>query len=380
MFDMTSASATATSAGSTASRDPYIDFIRAFSLLVVIAWHWVFTIIVWHDDGPHATNPIGFTTGLWLATWLLQVMPLFFYVGGYSHLQAWGKASARGESIRSFTWRRLKSLAIPALALFGVWVVLGIILRAIYDWEWIGRAITLVVSPLWFLAVYLMLIALLPVALWLHRHLDTIVLVLLAGAAGAIDIARFRYDLEWLGIVNMVLVWGLCHQLGFFYGRIVESRRTVDWSLLLAGLFGLAGLVGSGLYPGSMVGVPGERSNMAPPTLCIIALVLFQAGVAEIIRPGLLERLRRPRWSRVSTVINRFALPLFLFHSTGMALHRAVNYGLAGSTNEETEPTLGWWLYRPFAFIGPLLFTLPVIYVFGRRWVRSKRAQTVTTV
>ena len=41
-------------------RDHYIDFLRAFSLLVVVAWHWVFTIVVWKDDGPHATNPIGF--------------------------------------------------------------------------------------------------------------------------------------------------------------------------------------------------------------------------------------------------------------------------------------------------------------------------------
>jgi hypothetical protein len=70
-----------------------------------------------------------------------------------------------------------------------------------------------------------------------------------------------------------------------FYQRIVAARRTVDWTLLLGGLFGLAGLVGSGLYPGSMVGVPGERSNTAPPTLCIVALLVFQAGLAEILPP-----------------------------------------------------------------------------------------------
>ncbi|HRE00934.1 MAG TPA: hypothetical protein PLV68_06515, partial [Ilumatobacteraceae bacterium] len=46
--------------GAPAGRDPYVDFLRAFSLLVVVAWHWVFTIIIWRDDGPHATNPIGF--------------------------------------------------------------------------------------------------------------------------------------------------------------------------------------------------------------------------------------------------------------------------------------------------------------------------------
>jgi hypothetical protein len=353
--------------------------MRAFSLLVVVAWHWVFTIVVWKDDGPHATSPIGFTTGLWAATWLLQVMPLFFYVGGYSHLVAWQRARSRGERIGGFVVRRLQRLAVPALALVIVWTALGVTFGAIFDLQWIGRAVLLVVSPLWFMGVYLMLVALLPVFLWLHERWDSIVLVFFAATAGAVDILRFRYGYEWLGIVNMIAVWGLCHQLGFFYGRLVAATRRADWTLLWAGLATLAGLVGSGLYPGSMVGVPGETSNMAPPTLCIVALVLFQAGGAEVLRPHLEARLQRPRWARVSETINRFSMPLFLFHTTGMALHRAARYALAGNRNEAREPTLWWWLYRPLAFIGPLLFTLPVIYLFGRRWVKRTPRPTPAT-
>ena len=364
---------TGASGASAPGRDRYIDFLRAFSLLVVVAWHWVFTIVIWKDDGPHATSPIGFTTGLWAATWLLQVMPLFFYVGGYSHLVAWRAAQAKGQHLGGFVLKRLRRLAVPALALLLTWVALGITLGAIFDLNWIGRAVLLVVSPLWFMAVYLGLIALLPLFLWLHRRFDSIVLVFFAATAGAVDILRFRYDLEWLGLVNMLAVWGLCHQLGFFYDRIVIATRRTDWTLLWAGLAGLAGLVFSGLYPGSMVGVPGERSNMAPPTLCIVALVVFQAGVAEILRPRIEARLDRPRWTRVNETINRFSMPLFLFHTTGMALQRAARYALAGNKNEAREPTLWWWLNRPFAVIGPLLFTLPVIYLFGRKWVRRPR-------
>ena len=357
----------------TGARDTYIDFLRAFSLLVVVAWHWMFTIVIWKDDGPHATNPIGFTTGLWAVTWLLQVMPLFFYVGGYSHLVAWRSAQRDGQRLGGFVMRRIKRLAVPALALLAVWTAAGIALGIIFDLEWIGRAVLLVVSPLWFMGVYLMLVALLPVFLWLHERWDSIVLVFLAATAGAVDILRFRYDLEWLGIVNMVAVWALCHQLGFFYERLIHAARRVDWTLLWAGLAGLAGLVGSGLYPGSMVGVPGETSNMAPPTLCIVALVLFQAGVAEVIRPKVQARLVRPRWSAFNETINRFSMPLFLFHTTGMALHRAARYALAGNRNEAREPTITWWLYRPLAVVGPLLFTLPVIYLFGRQWVKKSK-------
>ena len=376
---MTDTAAPAPTPDDAPSRDRYIDFMRAFSLLVVVAWHWVFTIVIWKDDGPHATSPIGFTTGLWAATWLLQVMPLFFYVGGYGHLVAWQRAQAKGQRLGGFVWRRMKKLAVPALALLVIWIALGITLGAIFNLRWIGKAVLLVVSPLWFMGVYLMLVALLPVFLWLHKRWDSIVLVFFAAAAGAVDILRFRYGYDWLGVVNMITVWGLCHQLGFFYERLVAATRRADWTLLWAGLAGLAGLVASGLYPGSMVGVPGETSNMAPPTLCIVALVLFQAGVAEVLRPKLEARLDRPRWARVNETINRFSMPLFLFHTTGMALHRAARYALAGNRNEAREPTLGWWLYRPLAFIGPLLFTLPVIFLFGRRWVKKTPAAAPST-
>jgi len=366
--------ATALAPAPAPARDTYIDFLRAFSLLVVVAWHWMFTIVIWKDDGPHATNPIGFTTGMWAVTWLLQVMPLFFYVGGYSHLVAWRAAKLDGQHLGGFVMRRMKRLAVPALALLTVWTAAGIALGIVFDLEWIGRAVLLVVSPLWFMGVYLMLVALLPVFLWLHERWDTIVLVFLAATAGAIDILRFRYDHEWLGIVNMVAVWALCHQLGFFYERMVHAARRADWTLLWAGLAALAGLVASGLYPGSMVGVPGETSNMAPPTLCIVALVAFQAGFAEVIRPRVQARLVRPRWTAFNDTINRFSMPLFLFHTTGMALHRAARYAWDGNRNEAREPTLHWWLYRPLAVIGPLLFTLPVIYLFGRQWVKKSKS------
>lgn len=353
------------------TRNDYVDFLRGVSLLVVVAWHWVFTIVRWEADGPHASNPIGFTTGLWTATWLLQVMPLFFYIGGFANLSSWNRACARGVRLHRFVLQRMRRLAVPAGALLVVWVALGIALGAVFDIHWIGRAVFLVVSPLWFMAVYLMLVALLPVFLWLHQRFDMIVLIWMAAIAAAVDILRFRYHNEWLGIINMVAVWGLCHQLGFFYERILTAQRRTDWMLLWSGLFALAGLVFSGLYPGSMVGVPGQRSNMAPPTLCIVALVLFQAGVAEILRPLMERRLLRPRWSWANRTINRFSLPLFLFHTTGMALHRAARYAWSGRRNEAREPTLWWWLSRPLAFIGPLLFTLPVIFVFGRQWVKK---------
>jgi peptidoglycan/LPS O-acetylase OafA/YrhL len=356
-------------------RDAYIDFIRAASLLVVVIWHWVFTILVWKDDGPHATSPLGFFDGLWVITWLFQVMPLFFFVGGYSHMAAWHKASEHGTSIWRFVGHRVRFLGVPALLLVLAWSVLALAVTAAFDVHWMVRTARLILSPLWFLAVYLFLVLMLPAALWLHRRFDVVVLVWLAGLAAGVDLLRLGHDVPGVAWLNMLFVWGICHQLGFFYARLVRGGSTAAATLAWGGLFGLLVLVGTGFYPGSMVGVPGEKfSNMAPPTLPILALLVFQAGVALALRPWVLPRLEAGGgWTRFSTVINRFAMPLYLFHSTGMAVSRGVWHWLRGG-QEQRSPDLVWWLSRPFAFLGALAVTLPVIYLFGRRWVKPEPA------
>lgn len=356
-------------------RDHFIDFVRAFSLIVVVAWHWVFTIIIWRPDGPHASNPIGFTRGLFIATWLLQVMPLFFFVGGFAHSEAWEAAEAKGRFRHTigFAWNRAGQLARPAFALAFGWWLIGSVAVALWDIDGVGRSVRLILSPLWFIAVYLLLILLFPVTHWLHERFGGLVVVFGVGIAAIVDVARFSHGVSWAGWVNMIAIWATCHQLGYFWESLVAAGRRVAWGLAWSGLFCLTALVGSGLYPGSMVGVPGERfSNMAPPTICILALLMFQAGVALLLRPWVLHKLSTSEgWATVSEVINRFSLPLFLFHSTGMALWAAFGHFVLHNETVR-EPTVKWWLTRPFAFVGPLIFTLPIIFVLGRKYVKKR--------
>lgn len=355
-------------------RDRFIDLVRAVSLLIVVAWHWVFTIIIWEADGPHASNPIGFTRGLFIVTWLFQVMPLFFFVGGYAHSEAWAAAAEKGRfrTPLRFAWNRAGQLARPAMALSFVWWLIGSVGVALWDIDGTERSVKLVLSPLWFIAVYLLLILLFPLTHLLHRRYGSLVLVFGIGIAAVVDVARFSHEVRDVGWINMAVVWATCHQLGYFWPELIAAGRRVAWGLTWSGLFLLTALVGSGIYPGSMVGVPGERfSNMAPPTICIIALLLFQTGVALLIRPWVLHRLETSvRWRTFSSTINRFSLPLFLFHSTGMALWAA--FGHFVLHNEVLrQPDAKWWLTRPFAFIGPLILTLPVIFLLGRRYVKK---------
>ncbi|MGV9292881.1 hypothetical protein [Amycolatopsis sp. NPDC003676] len=72
----------------TTEREPYLDFLRAVSLVVVVLWHWAFTIPHWTPTGPQPTNLLAYFRGLWVLTWFL---PVFFYVGLLSllALMAW---------------------------------------------------------------------------------------------------------------------------------------------------------------------------------------------------------------------------------------------------------------------------------------------------
>jgi hypothetical protein len=143
--------------------------------------------------------------------------------------------------------------------------------------------------------------------------------------------------------------------------------------MAFGGLFALSALVFSGLYPGSMVGVPGDRlSNMAPPTVCIAALLVLQVGVAVLVRPWVTERLRtREGWQRANVGMSRVSLPLYLFHSTGMAVwvtivYRVVGYNRAFGMVPDVDIDAVWWLSRPLAVIGPLACTAPMVWAYLR--------------
>ncbi len=333
-----------------------------------MVWHWVFTIVVWGEDGPTASNPIGFTYGFWLLTWFFQVMPLFFFVGGFAHKKVWEKVRSEGGGYGRFVFGRLRRLAVPSVALAGTWVALGTLVGSVVHAPWLPRAVLLVISPLWFVVVYLVLVFVAPPALWLHEKLGPVVPVVMAGTAMLVDVIRFAHKVEWVAFVNVFVVWALCHQLGFYYDILVRAPRTVADAMTLGGLLGMVALVLTRIYPPSMVGVPGDRiSNMTPPTLCIVALGLFQAGLAIRLRSGVERVLEHERYQRISGLVNRFALPLYLFHSTGFAL--AMGLAMAFGYRPPPQPTLDWWLQRPLWLVLPLAFTAPVIFIFGRRWI-----------
>jgi peptidoglycan/LPS O-acetylase OafA/YrhL len=346
-------------------RDRYVDFLRAASLLVVVGWHWAFSIVTWHP-GPGTTSPIGSTPWMWAFTWVLQVMPLFFFVGGFAHLVTWESVERAGGGYGEFLSRRLKRLLLPTWRYLAVVVaVWAILMVGPFHLPYLTSGVLLILSPLWFLAIYVGLVLLAPVAIRLHRSIGDWDLVLLAAGAIVVDILRFHDHVPDVAWLNMVLVWGFAHQLGFSWRRLTTASRRLGWMLLGTGLAGLVTLTNIGSYPRSMVGVPGEAfSNMGPPTICILALTLLQVGLVLLFRARVTAWLDRPRPQRFTAWAGARSMTVYLWHFPAFA----AAYGLvvlAGVTVPQTA-SLGWWLERPLWVLLPALLTYPCLRVFRR--------------
>jgi Acyltransferase family len=340
-----------------------IDLLRSLATTTVVVWHWVFTILVWRVDGPHADNPIGYVSGLWSLTWVLQVMPLFFVAGGFVHARAWARDRGQKGAWGKFVKRRLLQLGLPALVLIAVVAGAGTAIALLHEGgdPWVTRAVMLVLSPLWFLIVYMVMIATVPIWDRLDRRWGELVPVALAVAAMGIDLVRFRFAHPEFAWFNMILVWGAAHQIGWSWERLRSATKRFGQALALIGFAGLVGLTNMGLYPRSMVGTTSSAdrfSNMGPPTLAIVALLIFQVGLVITYQDKILEVAARPRVKRFVAWLSRNSMPLFLWHTVGFALFYA---GMRVITTVPEEANLMWWVTRPLWIAGPLLLTLPLI-------------------
>lgn len=346
-----------------AQRDEVIDLIRAIATTTVVFYHWVFTIIVWKTDGPHADNPIGYVSGLWSMTWVLQVLPLFFMAGGYTHKLAWRKYRDVEHGWGAFTRRRAKQLLAPAGVLTSFVVAAAILAAVIRPGEdpWLTRSIVLVLSPLWFLIVFLLMV--LTVPLWdaLDRRFGELVPIVLVSLAMGIDVLRFGYEYEGFAFANLVFVWAACHQVGWSWDRLRVAPARFGHALMIIGFSALVGLTNMGLYPRSMVGTTSavdRFSNMGPPTLPILALCTFQVGLVVAFRARLERWGDAPRIARAVGWLSRNAMPLFLWHSVGFAIF----FGLMKlGPGVPESPSFVWWVTRPLWLIGPALCTMPLL-------------------
>jgi len=291
---------------------------------------------------------------------------VFFLVGGFAHATALASIERRGGGYADFARSRAGRLLRPTAVFAGVWLIVAVLAGLSgLDHGLVRVALRTVVQPLWFLGVYLGLVAAAP-AMWrLHRRLGrrapAVPLVLLAATA-AVDGLRFAGHTQ-LAYLNLVFVWLGVHQLGFLYAD--GTLRRYGWPLAGSGLAALVALTALGPYPVSMVGVPGETiSNMSPPTLALAAQAIWLTGLVLLLRAPAGRWLARARVWRAVVAGNGLAMTAFLWHLSaafvvlGVATTNRWDAGAAG--------TAGWWLTRPLWLGSAALLTAVLIAVFRR--------------
>ncbi len=349
------------------TRDLSVDLMRAVAMVAVALGHWLVVVPSYADGRFDGVNALAEVPLMRPLTWLFQVMPLFFVVGGVANAASWATTRARGGTYGAWLRTRLARLVRPAALLFVVGAGLAALLRlggvpadAVEPVAW------LVVVPVWFLAVYVLVVAVAPPLWAAHQRWGLTVAVALAGAAGVVDALRLA-GVPGVAYVNFLLVFGVAQQVGFAWydGRLVRPRTT-GWALLVGGLGALWLLTHVGPYPVSLVGYPGDGvANNAPPTVTLIALGLAQTGLALVLRPRLLRALERRPVQVAVVALNRNAMTILLWHFTALVLVAlvALPWGLVP---DHPAGSGAWWLTRVAMAAVCGLVLVPLVALAGR--------------
>lgn len=362
-------------AATPSSRDRVVDAARALCIVVVTLWHWTLSVTHRTADGSLVMpNPIHAVPGGWLATWVLQIMPVFFLVGGYANLVGWQRAQARGTTAGQFVRGRLRRLLWPTTVWALVWLAGELIASALpgthrWMWEWFPGYLT----PLWFLGVYGLLIAMVPITASLNARYGAGVLVALALLITLGSVAHRGAGLAWSGWATAALVWLFCHQLGYTWRTWELGRRPLAQRLAVAGagLAGLAGLTAVAGYPASMVATAGAESNIFPTNATIAVLAVFQLGLLLLITPAAERLLRRPAAWKPVVAVNVGALTIFLWHMTAYLVVLWAYEGLGGTL--PAEPTAGWWSRRWLWLLAPSAVLAALAVLFTRVELAARR-------
>ncbi|UUU33321.1 acyltransferase [Streptomyces sp. CA-210063] len=365
------------------TRDRYVDLLRVASLGTVVLGHWLMAAVTTGGDGRvEVGNLLAVEPRLQILTWALQIMPVFFFVGGFSHALSYRSLSRKstdetdeGASVYpAFLRARLQRLLRPTMVFIGVWGAAAVLLQlAGGGGGLLDVALRLVAQPLWFIGIYLAMVAFTPPLLKLHERYGWGAFGGLVAAAALVDVLRFALDVPFVEFLNFAFVWLAIHQLGFLRA---DGRLTRPYLLAGAGLAGAALLVAYGPYPLSMVGMPGEKvSNMAPPTFALLCHGLWLVGAVEWLRGPVTRWLERPKVWRAVVAANGISMTAFLWHLSAMLGVYGVL--LALDVPLPAPATGAWWAQLPLRIAAAAVLTAVLVTAFRsfeRPAARSSRA------
>lgn len=345
-------------------RNRYADFLRAVAILAVVMGHWLMAAVWIDDTGSHTENLLQIMPAAQWLTWLFQVMPLFFLVGGFSNRIGWNRPDRDyGVWLRT----RLRRLVTPTVPLIGIWAVLGLggpLVGIDPSLARLGSQTALV--PLWFLAVYVLMVAATPLSVAIWERFGFRAIAALTAGAFITDAVRAVTTIH-VGFANYLFVWGAVYLVGHAWaqGRCGDPVR----SLVLAAGAGacLVAMTVAGPYDISMVGVPGQGfGNTAPPSAALLMLGLTQIGLALAAAGPMRRLLARPVPWTATVLINGSIMTIYVWHMTAMALTIGALLALQPSFVQIVPGTTLWWTTRPVWLALLAAATLPFVALFQR--------------
>jgi peptidoglycan/LPS O-acetylase OafA/YrhL len=360
-------------------RERAIDGLRALAILGVVCGHWLVGALVAGPDGALAIDsPLRSIEWLAPASWFLQMLGLFFLVGGYSAALSLRRARQRGTPDRQWVRHRFARLGRPVLVTAGLLAgALPLAWFAGVPFGTLHSEVLLVAQPLWFIGIYAILTALTPLLAAAERRLGWWSVLPLVAAVAVVDAARYGPLAGsvpgWLGYLTVLPAWLFTYQLGLAWaaGRL---RRGHAILLFLGGAALFATLIAWFEYPLSMVSVPGSgRSNSNPPSLLVPALASAQAGAALLWRDRLDRLLRRPRLWAVVAALNLGAMTIFCWHQTALVTASAAGAALGGLRGLTDAPDGGGWLVARLAWFPVLGLVLAALVLLVRSRVERRR-------
>src|SRR4051812_10828751 len=104
-------------------RNRAVDFYRAAAMGLVAVGHWLGMVVVIDHGKLTGGNLLDFCPGYAWFTWIGQVMPLFFFVGGFASATSLRSAERKGVRPSDWVATRLRRMTTPAAALAGFWLL-----------------------------------------------------------------------------------------------------------------------------------------------------------------------------------------------------------------------------------------------------------------
>lgn len=331
------------------SRDRYVDFLRAWAIVLVVLGHWLITALVREPDG-RITAPELLATVSW-TQWLtlgFQIMPLFFLAGGHAAGGSWSRTRATGGTATGWVGRRALRLLLPVAAYCApVLLAVGICSALGVDRDTLALVGWAMGMQFWFLPVYLLLSALTPLLHAAHRRWGLLVPVVMGAVALAADTLAVNGHVSHIGLLDYLLVWGVAYQLGFCWrDGLLTGRRLLPAAMAAVGGAAFAALITLGPFPVSLILVTGQSpSNTNPPSAAMLAWAVAQVGVCLLAAPAVRRLLsREPVWRAVRPV-GGASMTLYLWHMLPVLVAAAAFY-LTGLAPEPAVGSGAWWGLR----------------------------------